>query len=336
MKLKYFFVFFILLSCNPNQKTLYEFDPRKLKEDKITLSEIADDIKYIPLDNCFSIGLIYSSRYIFSNSIYFSAYNNGIISFDSKGKFLRKIGSIGRGHGEYVNYYTFTVSDKSEIVYVLDGGMDVIKVYSKCGNFLRSFSLKEFGEGIDAIEYYNSKLIASYPLQFNGIKYEWIILDTLGSLVKRKERTIAPFTSSWLIGGEIYKFENNMHYWSTFKDTVFSILPDLNDEVSFLLSPGEHRLPRSDIDIEKIKLYFNPYSVFETSRFLIIKYLYNKKLTIALIDRLSNRSYLTYLESEPAVIGDNLSGGIFNDLDGGVMFQPESILWRTIENICLV
>jgi hypothetical protein len=64
--------------------------------------------------------------------------------------------------------------------------------------------------------------------------------------------------------------------------------------------------------------------VFETSRFLAISYGYNKKSTIALIDKKSKKSYLTYLESGPAVLGNNYIGGILNDLDGGVRFQPEN------------
>ncbi len=324
MKLKYLLVFFLLFSCKSHQNTLYEFDPRKLNQNKITLSEIADDIRYIPMDNSFPMGLIYRPRYFINNSIYISALNTGIMVFDRKGKLLRKIGSIGRGPGEYTSYYQFTVDDKRETVYVLDGSLNLIKVYSKTGVFLRSISLREYGEGVDAIEFYNSKLFISYPLQFFGVKYDWIILDTLGNLVKKKERTIPSFTSNWLIGGGMYKFENRIYHWNPFNDTVFSILPDLNYETSFLISPGEHRLPRSDFDIAKqFSLFFHPYSMFETRRFLVTDYFFKKRI-IALIDKKSNISYLTYLESWKATVGEKLIGGIFNDLDGGVMFQPES------------
>jgi len=63
--------------------------------------------------------------------------------------------------------------------------------------------------------------------------------------------------------------------------------------------------------------------VFETSRFLVIKYFY-QNLIIALIDKKSNVSYLTLLESGPTLLGDNLIGGIYNDFDGGLLFQPEN------------
>lgn len=322
MKLKYLLLFFLILSCKSNHNALYEFDPRTLKENKITLSEIADYITYIPLDNSNPFSLIYGPKYFINNTIYLSALNSGVIAFDRKGQYLRRIGSIGRGPGEYIYYYQFTVDDKSETVYVLDS--NIIKVYSKTGNFLRSISLKEFGDMVVAVEFYNSRLFVTFALQSVDNKYDWIILDTLGNLVKKKERTIPPFKSNWPISGGIYKFNNGIYNWNTFNDTVFSILTDLNYGTSFLFSPGEHRIPRSEIkDILQFKLYFNPNSVFETSRFLVIKYFY-QNLIIALIDKKSNVSYITLLESGPALLGDNLIGGIYNDFDGGLLFQPEN------------
>jgi len=223
---------------------------------------------------------------------------------------------------EYNFYTKFCIDDKNETVYVLDG--EEIKVYSKSGNFLRDISLKAFGDWIASIEFFNSKLLISYNLQSIGNKYEWLILDTLGNLLKNKKRAIPPFTSNWPTSGGIYKFEDNIYIWNTFNDTVFSILPDLSFKPAFLFISGEHRVPRSKItDISKFKLYFNPDKVFETRRFIVIHYSY-KKLFIALIDKETKRSYLTILESGPAAIGNNYIGGILNDLDGGISFQPES------------
>ena len=203
--------------------------------------------------------------------------------------------------------------------------LTIIKVYSKTGNFLRSISLKEFGDRIVAVEFYNSKLFVSYAPQSANNKYDWIILDTLGNLIKKKGRTIPSFTNNWPVGGGMYKSDNRIYNWNTYNDTVSSILPDLNYETSFLFSPGEHRVPRTELrDLKIVGLYFNPTSVFETSHFLVINYGYNKKLTIAMIDKKSKKSFLTYLESGPAVLGNNFIGGILNDLDGGIRFQPEN------------
>lgn len=325
MRSKYLIIATLLATtCNSPDSELYHFDPQTTVTKEIYLSELADDIFYIPLDNSFPLGLIYEPKYFNKNTIYLSALNSGIMEFDRRGKFLRKIGSIGRGPGEYTHYFNFSVDEKSESVYVMISSMKIIKVYSKTGNFLRDISLKEFGDGADRIEIFNSHVFISSHLQFGGARYDWIILDTLGNLVKRKERTIPMFESGWLIGGGMYKFDNKIGLWSPFNDTVFSIQPDFTSQTSFLFSNGDHRLPRSHIDIDEIKLYFNPYIVLETKRFIVLRYTFDSKATIALVDKNSWESYSTNMESGHAVIGTSYIGGIINDLDGGVRFQPEN------------
>jgi hypothetical protein len=115
----------------------------------------------------------------------------------------------------------------------------------------------------------------------------------------------------------MYKFGNEIYHWNPYSDTIFAIKPDLKYEASFMLSPGQHRLPKSDFDVGKnFNLYFHPYSVFETSHFRVIKY-FLKKLTIALIDKNDDKEHLIYLD-------ENEKGGISNDFDGGPAFQPQN------------
>lgn len=152
-----------------------------------------------------------------------------------------------------------------------------IKVYSKTGDFLRSISFQEYGENISSLESYDSKLFVYYFLQFGDDKYEWIILDTLGNLIKKKERTIPTFKSNWGEKGGTYKYGNWMSYWNPFNDTVFSILPDLSYKASFIFSPGEHRFPKLKFDsFEQYGQYMHLNQIFETSRFLAIRYSFKK------------------------------------------------------------
>src|SRR4030042_5681060 len=89
----------LTISCRQEKNGLFEFDPRNLTENKIILSEIADDINYIPLDKSYTLGLIYDNIEFINNSIYLSVKDIGVLVFDKTGKTLRKIGSKGRGPG---------------------------------------------------------------------------------------------------------------------------------------------------------------------------------------------------------------------------------------------
>jgi hypothetical protein len=289
----------------------------------MTLSEIADDITYIPLDNKFPISLIYRPKYFINNSVYLSAIKSGVMVFDKKGRYIRTIGSTGRGPGEYVHCYNFAVDDKSETVYVLDSR--TIKVFSKTGNFLRSISLGDQGEGVEAIELYNSKLILSYHLQNENVKYEWAVFDTIGNLINAKKRSDQPFSVNWGIDGGMYQLENRIYHWNPWSDTIFSILPDLSYKPSFVFAQWENRVPRSMItDPTQFKTFNEPISVFETHHYVVCRIKYNRKIIVATIDKNSKKSYMTELVSAPAILGDKFIGGFFNDLDGGVRFQPEN------------
>lgn len=318
MKIKYLFYLFLLLTtCKSEDNSLYEFDPRSLGPNEITLSEIADDIIYIPLDNSFPLGLIYDKIKFINNSIYLSAKDVGILVFNKEGKTLRKIGNVGRGPGEYVYNFRFTVDDKTEAVYVWDSG-DIIKVYSKTGEFQRVFSLKEYGDMIIEIESYNSKLFASYEIQNKNVKYKWVVVDSLGKLIKKEKIKSPEFTSSVGGGSGTYKYQDKMSYWNGyFDDTIVSILPDLSEKASFIISPGEHRFPKSRIIYpNEISQYMLITQIFETDRFLTIQYIYKEKKDFVLIDKEDYKSFLTNWEFDG-------SGGILNDIDRGPYFLPK-------------
>lgn len=318
MKPKFLLLLLLTISCKSQESNLYEIDPRTFDENKITLAEIADDIIYIPLDNSFPIGIIYSYK-ITDKSIYLSAKDISILAFNRDGKMPRKIGSRGRGPGEYGYGLYFAVDDKTGTIYVLD--YSKIKVYSKNGNFLRDILLKEYGGG--RIEFFDSKLFFPDFLESGNSKYNWIILDTLGNLINKKENSIPPFPNNMGVGGSIYKFQDRIFYYNYFNDTIFSILPDLSWEAAFLFSPGEHRWPRSKLDVTQLSPYMSPVSLFETDCFIVFHYGYHNRGAFALIDKKNKKTFLAYLTSEVSSSGVTTHGGFLNNLDGGMPFQPD-------------
>ena len=320
MYFKYFLVFLVIISCKSQNKTLVEFDPRNLIQSELTLSKIADSISYFPLNNSFQLGLIYDNIEFIKDNIYISEKDIGILSFNIEGNMYRKIGNKGRGPGEYTFNYSFTVDEKTEIVYILDSG-DIIRAYSKNGNFLRRFSLEEYGDMIEAIDIYNSNLFALYKIQNKNVKYKWVIVDSLGNLIKKEKRKIPEFTRS--IGGRsgAYSFQDKISYWNGyFSDTIFSISPDLSEQASFIIRQGEHRFPKSRIILpDEITQFLLIHQIFETDRFWAIRYSYRKLNEFVLIDKETRKTYLANWEFDG-------SGGILNDFDGGTRFLPKNYI----------
>lgn len=309
------FILLISFSCSPPGKDLYEFDPDLINGNNPALTRIADNIIYIPLDNRVKIRLI-NDVIMTQHSIFLSS-DEGILKFNREGKIVRRIGNKGRGPGEYTYCANFTVDKLSETVYVKDRD-NLIKVYSKDGTFMRDINLQNTGSGIDLIEFYDSRLFVSYFLQFGESEYNWIITDTLGKIIRKQYRSIPYFTSNWLECSRTYNYQGKLFYWNPYNDTVFSISNDCSYKPSFLIGEGKFRLPASDFDpAEEITHFMLIKSMFETRRFLVLKYSYNRKGNITLVDKKNRNSFLTFVESFE-------DGGITNDIDGGVDFQPVS------------
>ena len=85
---------FLTISCKKENEGLIGFDPIILSENVITLTEIADDVSYIPIDDKFPLGLIYDKIKFINNSIYLSAKDIGILVFNKEGKFIQIIPSV--------------------------------------------------------------------------------------------------------------------------------------------------------------------------------------------------------------------------------------------------
>ncbi len=315
-----------LFSCNNSKKELYKFDPSILEEKEINLSEIADDILYVPLDDSILISGVNTVNYPkFANDrIYLYDQNQGILIFSRSGKFLRKIGKRGRGPGEYVYGSTFTVDPESGTVYLNDLN-SIIKVYSKSGNYLRSIMLNEYQGSIDEMEFFNKNLFVAFNLQYgDNFKYEWVFLDTLGNIINKKDRSIPIFKSNYLVGGGTFIQGNKLNFWHNFTDTIISFSDDFTVKPNFLLSQGDFRLPKQYVDdpIKRLPEYISLEQILETNQFLILRYnFYKGKNSLVLIEKEKHKSFLSYWSFDDY-------RGLLNDLDGGIRFQPRGYLFE--------
>jgi hypothetical protein len=316
--IKIFLLILLTFSCRSNESNLLQIDPREWIENTFTLSEIADDISYIPLDDSIPIIVSPSPRAQVSNKCIFIPVGMGtgsgiigIVKFNRDGSIISKIGTWGRGPDEYMSF-NFSFDERTGTIYILDNN-NKIKVYSKYGKFIREISLKKYGDNFDNIDVFYSKLIISMFLRLGEAKYNWIILDTLGNLIKTKENSVPPFKDNPGLSGTTYRYNNRLFYTNYYNDTVFSILPDLTYKTAFLFSPGEHRWPRGKVTAEAITQYIFPLRLFETKRFIGFYYGHGWNRATAYIDKKSNETLLVYNENR---------NWISNDLDGGILFDP--------------
>ncbi len=296
---------------------IFEINPENFSDEKYLLSTIADDVSYIPLDNQVPLGLVYS--FIFNeNGLFVSTKEQGLLNFDRNGKFIKLLAKKGRGPDEYHYGLIFAMDDENRNIYLVD--RNTIKVYQLNGRFIRSFSTKVFfnGAALD-IKFFNSSIFLADYGENGTFKYNWVITDTLGNKLSYKSSNVK--NPGFLFRGNTYKIGDKLCYYNWLNDTIFSISPDFSFKPQYLFARGNFRYPEN-IELneliagKKMKTFFRPISMFETTHFVFLRYAFKDRSSILMIDKKSKKTYQGYVE--------NYGSCIENDFDGGLHFMPDA------------
>jgi hypothetical protein len=189
MQNKYILLFLLILtfsvySCSVKQAELslldsnFSIDLDKKKETDINLSSFFKNVKTIILENnenCL-IGRI-SEFQVFDGYIYVldKSIAKSLFVFDMDGRFIRKIGNLGRGPGEYVQLYDFTLDTDNQFIFLLDFGQRVHK-YHFDGTFVKTITPKLQSTRIQFIQFYRNKLYLSVE-SFQPMPNDYILVE---------------------------------------------------------------------------------------------------------------------------------------------------------------
>ena len=141
---------FVLLGCSSNKKqepiSRSGVPVINLSEDVSTvpsllLSEAAEKLEIVPLEMTDeSVLSDITEMQVTDHNIWIDHGREFYIyRFSRSGKFLNRIGSIGQGPGEYVNYLTFLVDEDKKEVYIFSTNNGVL-VYDFEGGFKKQIS----------------------------------------------------------------------------------------------------------------------------------------------------------------------------------------------------
>lgn len=220
---------------------------------------------------------------------------------------------------EYHYGLKFAMDDENRNIYLVD--RNTIKVYQLNGRLIRSFSTKDFFNGAARdIKFFNSSLFLADYGEDGTFKYNWVITDTLGNRLSYKYSNVK--TPGFLFRGNTYKIGDKLCYYNWLNDTIFSISPDFSFKPGYLFAQGNFRYPEN-IELnelvagKKMKTFFRPLSMFETTHFVFLRYAFrDKNASILMIDKKNKETYQGYVE--------NYGACIENDFDGGLHFMPDA------------
>lgn len=212
------------------------FEEARKTEKGFSLSEVVDELKVIKLEtnkDCLigrsNINLIFSNDHLFV-----SQSRSPLFVFNADGKFIRSIGTIGRGPGEIEESYNFSFNPTDSTVLFFGGSRNSILVYSFNGKYLRDINIDQ---RILSLKYLKKDLFyaALYLLpEADTLGYNHIIFNHMGEIVDKyylKGYTQPNFGSTDYpayvrpspIATEI---NDEIYIYSTFNDTIFKISKD--------------------------------------------------------------------------------------------------------------
>lgn len=327
-KLNFILLLAILFAgcTQPEKKDILEISPEYFIDQKITLSDIAEDIEYIPLNSKKFFSFILSPQITDSLIIFNGGQGSGIFEYSRDGSFIREIGRNGRGPGEYQYGVDITLDDKNQRIYIYEQGKFL--VYDFKGKLVRDIKISTNSD-FSEIEYHNSKLYLFAALTNNKYfnpPYNWIILDTLGNEISTKKNSISGFPESkstiGIYSNDMYKFNDKIYYWNYFNDTIFE-LQDTAYKAAYLFKNDEYRLiPEISGNAENFigkNKYYVVISLFESQHYLFINYRQYNKSHLCIYNKQEEifRNY-TIPEGEEVVL--------INDIDGGLPFPLEEMI----------
>ena len=224
----------------------------------IRLSEIADEIRYIPLEITDSVvlGSVDVISVKLSPDFIFVKNNQEIFRFSNTGKFLNKVSTKGRGPGEVNQLWEFTVVNDDGKVYAFDRSGNKIKIFDYSGSYYgeldRLFELEY--RNINKMGFYNNWLFATITqTQITKDLAIWYDIknDTLMSLQPNTRKYTPEQTNNFNAikpdNMSMQVCDTLLLYKEYFSDTVFSV------NNNFVVSP------RFIIDLGSDKYEWEPY-----------------------------------------------------------------------------
>lgn len=323
--------------------------------EKMLLSDLVEDVEFVKLEttNASLLGNI-CKILLFNDHLFIQTMgvdnSNALISvFDRNGKFIRKIGRIGQGPGEYRLARDIAVNDS--LLFINVNWLRKIMVYNwHTGKFVKDIPISREVERISSLE---DNCIALYPGAGNVPKSEkdkdyfsTVVISYEGKDKLICKKTILDADTScvkeyvnYTIYHSPYLYQNTPHYYDEINDTIYAIK---SNEISpvYHINKGEYKMPICDYSINK-KYFSEGYAYIqgmlflETSSSFYMDFSYRRRKWIARYNKADGTLKCWAQEARINRGGDHIvsGGGFYNDVLGGAVPIWISIGDKYISNI---
>ncbi len=326
---------FIFASCKNKGKTVNEAPglPYQVNLEQginnirpVPVSNLGKGLEYIPLETDPSIMLSRVSAVFLDDSLIYVTDGGRLLLFDRRGKYIKQIGSAGRGPGEYSRVADFIVDKDAGEIYILSSR--IVLVYDMQGNLKRNFAF-DFPSSQFIVNDRNTLLYHQFNVSrpSEDTVFSWFVTDRNGIMQSKIVNDLKRVSMPGLIvpTSPLYSFKGLPHFLEYGIDTLYYFNNSAKEQYA-VFNTGKIKMEPDLLltnykeETERIKNKIWISGINENDNLLFIK------LSWGLTDSVS---YCTFNKksSELTVLQGN---GFDNDLDGGLIFWPEEIINNNI------
>lgn len=306
-------------------------------EREMKLSDIADSVRYIPLetkDNCL-IDFINSGTVVKTSKYWFVSSNTVLYQYTLDGKFIRTIGSRGGGPGQFNYFQQVDVNEDSGLVFMLTTSGKINVYNMETGKFL--YDIKTPDRESAQFAMLNDSLVATFMLNSSGQQKERIHIsnpkcETLNTFYRSDLFEIKSGTRWLMMSGidrYIFHYDGKVCYKEFYCDTLFVVTKD-ELQPRYIIDLGKYSIPLDcrmeacDGDWKTYATVAAPYirnQVIETDSLLFMPYNYwagERTRHMVLYDKKAKECF-------------SIPGGyIKNDFPGALPLRPATSLDKNL------
>ena len=292
----------------------------------VKLSSVAKEIQYIFLETNEKCMIDKIAKIMLDDSLVFIFNRKQFFVFNEDGKFLREVGNVGRGPGEYLRIMDFTINPVDDRIYIYDSDQRKVICYRYNGIFEFEFKTDSYPTCIANMN--NKFLILSWvrPDFIENDNYTFSIYTLDGKLVRktfdRKDENAKLSEPSTLMTRLNY-YSDSLTYWEVHKDNIYRINPEGIPIPRYRINYKTNNSSKNRNGASQNIYRFGQF--IETKKYLFfMQGIYNNTLKNIIYDKVNGYCYsIQFKHKDKSLM---LRTGFVNDIDGGYPFLPYDAL----------
>ena len=262
---------FLFVGCKISKTTsdesiLYEIYLDDAIKKSFTLSDIADSIEYVYLQEPVTADYISKIDVSENYALFRESLSGRILLFHRDGRFINQIGLVGNGPGEYARHvYDVLLDEKRNAIYVLELFEGRILQYEINGSFVTTITLGHDACSMGLIE---PGYIIVHIGNWTGDKENrFVIINDKGDIVKEFKN---PYKYTMKHGGPWkpecikYIYNNNLHIKDK-GDTLYMVSKD-HQLIPRFVFKNKCSIPSNNLTQEQYDRAIQFLSAFETDQ----------------------------------------------------------------------